>query len=46
MGEVWRIIPSLPEYLASSEGRIMRVPFVGEMPQGAPRQYGGISERA
>ena len=40
-GEVWRSIPSLPEYLASSEGRIMRLPFVGEMPHGGERQYGG-----
>jgi len=41
IGEVWRLIPSLPEYLASSEGRVMRVPFIGEMPKGGSRHYGG-----
>lgn len=39
--EVWRSIPSLPEYLASSHGRIMRVPFIGEMPYGGSKSYGG-----
>lgn len=39
--EVWRTIPSLPEYLASSHGRVMRVPFIGEMPNGGTKQYGG-----
>jgi hypothetical protein len=41
MPETWRPIPSLPDYLASSDGRIMRVPFVGEMPKGGRRAYGG-----
>lgn len=41
MPEVWKPIPSLPEYLASSEGRIMRVPYVAAMPHGGPRTYGG-----
>lgn len=40
-GVVWRIVPSLPEYMASSEGRIMRVPYVGLMPHGGERHYGG-----
>lgn len=40
-GEVWRVVPSLPEYLASSEGRIMRAPYFGEMPNGGRRHYGG-----
>ena len=40
-GEVWRKIPSLPEYLASSEGRIMRAPFISGMPKGGKRHYGG-----
>lgn len=35
-GETWRVIPSLRQYLASSEGRVMRVPHF----RGA-RQYGG-----
>ena len=41
MSEVWRAIPSLPEYLASSEGRVMRLPYKGEMPNGGARCYGG-----
>lgn len=39
--EVWRLIPSLPEYLASNEGRVMRIPYLEEMPRGGWRQYGG-----
>lgn len=39
--EVWRSIPSLPEYLASSGGRIMRLPYRGAMPHGGERAYGG-----
>lgn len=40
-GEVWRAIPSLPEYIASSEGRIMRLPHRSAMPKGGDRPYGG-----
>jgi hypothetical protein len=40
-GEIWRSIPSLPEYLASSEGRIMRLPYIGDMPKGGERHRGG-----
>ena len=39
--ETWRVVPSLPEYLASSLGRVMRVPHVVEIVRGARRQYGG-----
>jgi len=39
--ETWRVIPSLPTHLASSEGRLMKVPVLGEMPHGGSRQYGG-----
>lgn len=39
--EVWRAIPSLPEYIASSHGRIMRVPYLAGMPHGGLRSYGG-----
>jgi hypothetical protein len=40
-GEVWRLVPSVHGLLASSEGRIMRIPHLGDMPNGSPRQYGG-----
>lgn len=40
-GEIWRIVPSVPAYLASSEGRIMATPHLGPMPNGGERHYGG-----
>lgn len=40
--EVWRTIPSLPSFIASSWGRIMRVPYRGPMPYGGERPYGGV----
>lgn len=39
--EQWRSSPSLPEYEVSSFGRVRRVPFVGAMPRGGLRTYGG-----
>ena len=36
--EVWRPIPSLPEYIASSHGRLMRVPWLGK----GRKSYGGV----
>jgi hypothetical protein len=39
--EVWKQPSSLPEYEASSLGRIRRVPYIGKMPYGGARQYGG-----
>ena len=39
--EIWRPIPRLPEYLASSLGRVMRIPYVAPMPHGGYRVYGG-----
>lgn len=41
IGEIWKPVPSLPEYMASSMGRIMRIPFEGQMPYGGWRLYGG-----
>lgn len=41
IGEVWRIVPSLPAIMASSEGRIMVLPYEEAMPYGGTRQYGG-----
>lgn len=39
--ETWKLIPSLPAYLASSEGRVMVVPTIKPMPHGGVRHYGG-----
>jgi len=40
--EEWRICPSLPNYMASNWGRIMRVPFMGPTPNGhGVRHYHG-----
>lgn len=41
IGEVWRQVPSQPQFLASSEGRVMVAPYYGEMPYGGKRPYGG-----
>lgn len=41
-GEVWRIVPSLPKIMVSSEGRVMTVPTLGTMPHGGDKYYGGV----
>lgn len=41
IGEIWRQVPSAPQFLVSSEGRIMVAPYRGEMPHGGLRPYGG-----
>jgi hypothetical protein len=42
LDEVWRVVPSQPWCLASSDGRIMVIPYIAEMPNGQGfRQYGG-----
>jgi hypothetical protein len=40
-GEVWLDVPSVPGVLASSEGRVMHVPYRAPGPNGAVRSYGG-----
>lgn len=40
-GEVWRVVPSEPQFFVSSEGRVMVAPFWGDMPNGSKRSYGG-----
>lgn len=39
--ECWRPIPSLPDVIASTHGRLMRIPWVADMPRGGTRTYGG-----
>ena len=39
--EIWKVVPSLLDYEASSLGRVRRIPFFGVMPHGGKRQYGG-----
>lgn len=39
--ETWRAIPSLPDYIASSHGRLMRLPWGGRMPYGGMKPHGG-----
>ena len=33
-GEIWRTVPSVPDVLVSSEGRVMLSPYRGPMPKG------------
>lgn len=39
MLERWRYCASVPEYIVSSDGRLMKLPFVGSMPYGGTRHY-------
>ena len=39
--EIWKSVPSLPAYEASSYGRVRVVPYEGAMPHGGTRWYGG-----
>lgn len=39
--ETWRLVPSQPNLLASSKGRIMVIPYQARTPNGGHRQYGG-----
>jgi hypothetical protein len=39
--EIWKPIPSLLAYEASSHGRVRRVPYQAPMPNGGTRTYGG-----
>ena len=40
--EIWRIVPSVPGVLASSHGRVMRIPTFSRQPNGGLRQRGGV----
>ena len=40
-GETWRVVPTKPQFLVSSEGRFMVAPYLGSMPHGGFRPYGG-----
>jgi hypothetical protein len=41
--ELWRVVPSFPEILASSHGRVMLAPAVASPDSGQGRkQYGGV----
>lgn len=39
MQEQWKDVPSFPEMMASSWGRVQKKPFVGKMPNGSTRLY-------
>ena len=39
--EIWRVSPTLSEYLVSSQGRVMRAPYRSPTSNGGFRQYGG-----
>lgn len=39
--EVWRVVPSVPGYLASTHGRVMKAPYLAPMHHGGFRNYGG-----
>lgn len=43
--EIWRLVPSLPGVLASSRGRLMVAPYLGDQPNGGQRQYGGYARK-
>ncbi len=45
MDEIWRPISSQPDYLASSHGRVMRIPHHAPMMNGGIRYYGGVPTR-
>lgn len=41
--ETWRTVPSLPEYEASSWGRVRLKTYTASMPNGGTRTYGGVA---
>ncbi|MDE2104076.1 MAG: HNH endonuclease [Patescibacteria group bacterium] len=43
--EIWRVVPSVPSIMASSEGRIRVLPYEKPMPHGGVRRYDGKPRR-
>ena len=41
VSEEWRISSIQPEYMVSSIGRVMKIPYKAPMPHGGNRWYGG-----
>ena len=45
-GDIWRVVPSVTAIMASSEGRVMTKPYLGEMPNGGEPHWGVWNKEA